>query len=59
MEGFDRCFEAVKCPRKALQAAGLIRYARGRIKLVDRQGLEDRACESHCVVAREYRYLPG
>lgn len=42
-----------------LQAAGLIRYARGRIELVDRSGLEDRACECHCVVAGEYRRLLG
>ncbi len=43
----------------ALQAAGLIRYARGRIELVDRSGLERRACECHGVVAREYRRLLG
>ena len=41
----------------ALQAAGLIRYARGRIDLVDRQGLEARACECHAIVAQEYRRL--
>lgn len=43
----------------ALQAAGLIRYARGRIDLVDREGLEARACECHAIVAQEYRRLLG
>lgn len=41
----------------ALQAAGLIRYARGRIDLMDRRGLEARACECHAIVAQEYRRL--
>ncbi|RZI59794.1 MAG: hypothetical protein EOP14_03720 [Pseudomonas sp.] len=59
MEGFDRRFKTVKSLREALQAAGLICCARGRIELVDRQGLEDGACESHGVVAREYRHLLG
>lgn len=43
----------------ALQAAGLIRYARGRIDLVDRPGLEARACECHAIVAQEYWRLLG
>ena len=43
----------------ALQAASLIRYARGRIDLVDRQGLEARACECHAIVAQEYGRLLG
>ena len=42
-----------------LQAAGLIRYARGRIDLVDRRGLEGRACECHAFVAQEYQRLLG
>jgi CRP-like cAMP-binding protein len=42
-----------------LQAAGLIRYARGRIKVLDRQGLEQRTCECYAVVKKEYdRLLP-
>jgi CRP-like cAMP-binding protein len=43
----------------ALQAAGLIRYTRGRIDLMDRQGLEARACECHAIVAQEYQRLLG
>lgn len=42
-----------------LQKAGLIRYHRGRITVVDRQGLEHRTCECYAVVKREYdRLLP-
>ncbi|CAN5688604.1 Crp/Fnr family transcriptional regulator [soil metagenome] len=42
-----------------LQRAGLIRYARGRISVLDRPGLEKRTCECYAVVKREYdRLLP-
>jgi CRP-like cAMP-binding protein len=42
-----------------LQHAGLIRYARGHITVVDRTGLEKRTCECYAVVKREYdRLLP-
>ena len=43
-----------------LQAAGLIRYARGRITVLDRSSLEQRCCECYQVVKKEYdRLLPG
>lgn len=43
-----------------LQHAGLIRYARGRISVLDRTGLEGRTCECYAVVKNEYdRLLPG
>jgi CRP-like cAMP-binding protein len=43
-----------------LQRAGLIRYSRGRITVLDRAGLEARACECYAVVKRESdRLLPG
>jgi CRP-like cAMP-binding protein len=43
-----------------LQKAGLIRYARGHITVLDRKGLEDRTCECYSVVKREYdRLLPA
>ena len=43
-----------------LQQAGLIRYARGRIVVLDRPGVEKRSCECYAVVKREYeRLLPG
>ena len=42
-----------------LQAAGLIQYARGRITVLDRPGLERRTCECYAVVKKEYdRLLP-
>ena len=42
-----------------LQDAGLIRYARGHITVLDRTGLEHRACECYAVVRQEYgRLLP-
>ncbi len=42
-----------------LQSAGLIRYARGHIKVLDRDGLEQRSCECYGVVKKEYdRLLP-
>jgi CRP-like cAMP-binding protein len=42
-----------------LQHAGLIRYARGRISVLDRAGLEKRTCECYAVVKKEYaRLLP-
>lgn len=43
-----------------LQQAGLIRYSRGRISVLDRQGLEARTCECYAVVKKEYdRLLPA
>ena len=42
-----------------LQAAGLIRYARGHISVLNRAGLERRTCECYAVVKKEYdRLLP-
>ncbi len=42
-----------------LQSAGLIRYSRGRITVLDRPGLEARVCECYEVVRREFhRLLP-
>jgi len=42
-----------------LQQAGLIRYARGHITVLDRPGLERRSCECYSVVKKEYdRLLP-
>ena len=43
-----------------LQTAGLIEYARGRITVLDRPGLERRTCECYAVVKKEYdRLLPN
>jgi len=40
-----------------LQDAGLIRYHRGHISVLDRVGLERRTCECYAVVKREYERL--
>ncbi len=43
-----------------LQKAGLIKYARGHITVLDRPGLEARSCECYAVVKNEYdRLLPA
>ena len=43
-----------------LQKLGLIRYARGRITVLDRAGLEAKTCECYAVVKKEYdRLLPS
>ena len=42
-----------------LQEAGLIRYVRGHITVLDRKGLEQRTCECYAMVKKEYdRLLP-
>jgi CRP-like cAMP-binding protein len=40
-----------------LQRAGLIRYGRGHVQVLDRQGLEQRSCECHAVVRLAYERL--
>jgi Mn-dependent DtxR family transcriptional regulator len=51
--------EGVTVGATKLQKAGLISYARGRIKVLDRNGLEARVCECYEVVKLEYdRLLP-
>jgi CRP-like cAMP-binding protein len=42
---------------KRLSDMGLIRYARGRVTFVDRQGLEAQVCECYRVVKQEYDRL--
>lgn len=42
-----------------LQKAGLIRYSRGHISVLDREGIEKVTCECYAVVKKEYdRLLP-
>ena len=40
-----------------LQSAGLIRYNRGRVTVVDRKGLEASACECYGLVRAEMARL--
>lgn len=52
--------EGVTDAARKLQKAGIIRYSRGRITIVDRERLEDRSCECYQVVKNEYdRLLPS
>jgi CRP-like cAMP-binding protein len=52
--------EGVAAAAAKLAHAGLIRYARGRITVLDRPGLERWTCECYSVVKKECdRLLPG
>ncbi|HAC64457.1 MAG TPA: Crp/Fnr family transcriptional regulator [Cyanothece sp. UBA12306] len=42
-----------------LQKAGMIRYRRGWITIIDREGLESLSCECYQIVKREYYRLLG
>ena len=51
--------EGVTASAGKLQDAGVIRYSRGRITIVDRPRLEKRVCECYAVVKKEFdRLLP-
>ena len=49
--------EGVTTAASKLQEAGLIRYSRGRIEVIERAKLEKRACECYAVVKKEYERL--
>jgi CRP-like cAMP-binding protein len=49
--------EGVTEAANKLQRAGLIKYARGHIMVLDREGLERRTCECYRVVRQEYQRL--
>ena len=42
-----------------LQRAGLIRYTRGHVTIVDREGLESVSCECYDVIKRELDGVAG
>jgi hypothetical protein len=51
--------EGVTAAVQQLQGLGLIHCTRGHIAVLDRRGLERRACECYAVVRKEYeRLLP-
>ena len=51
--------EGVSEAAMRLQRQALISYSRGRIKVLDRAGMESRACECYQVIKTEYdRLLP-
>jgi hypothetical protein len=43
----------------ALQSAGLIKYSRGKIQIVDLDGLHEGACECYETVRSNYAKLLG
>jgi hypothetical protein len=43
----------------ALQKAGYVHYAKGRIQITDGAGLEAAACDCHFIVRREFERLLG
>jgi CRP-like cAMP-binding protein len=50
---------SVSAAAGALQKAGLISYSRGRVTILDREGLENAACECYRIIRSEYeRLLP-
>jgi CRP-like cAMP-binding protein len=51
--------EGVNAAAHRLQEAGLIAYSRGRINILDREGLEATVCECYQVVKDEYDRLLG
>ena len=48
---------AVTIAAGALQGRDLIRYVRGKIEVVDRQGLEAASCECYLAVIRDYKRM--
>ncbi len=50
---------SVSTAASALQDAGLVHYTRGLVTVVDRQGLEDAACECYRIIEDEFGRLRG
>ncbi len=48
---------AVTIAAGGLQDRGIIRYTRGEIRILDRAGLEARACECYAAVVRDYKQI--
>ena len=46
--------KSVTLAAQAIQAAGLIRYRRGEIRILDRTGLETAACECYAAVRTRF-----
>lgn len=47
----------VSLPAGMLQKAGYIRYSRGKVEVIDRQGLEEASCACYRVITDQYRPL--
>ena len=46
--------KSVTLAAQSMQAAGLIRYHRGKIQIVDRPGLETASCECYAIVRERF-----
>ena len=44
---------------RTLQEAGLVRYKRGKIEILDVEGLREGACECYETVKQQYNHLLG
>ncbi len=49
--------EGITLAAHRLQEAGLIRYSRGHVVILDREGLEQKTCECYAASKKEYRRL--
>jgi CRP-like cAMP-binding protein len=50
---------SVNAAASSLQEAGLIKYVRGRIRILDREGLESASCACYGIIQREFARLLG
>jgi CRP-like cAMP-binding protein len=50
---------SVNAAARTLQEAGLIKYVRGRIRILDREGLESASCACYGIIHREFDRLLG
>jgi hypothetical protein len=50
---------SVNTVSRTLQEAGLVRYARGKIEIIDIEGLREGACECYETVKEQYNQLLG
>lgn len=44
---------------RTLQRAGMVKYARGKIRILDVEGLEEAACECYGTIKSHYKQLLG
>ena len=42
-----------------LQKAGFISFRRGRMMVIDREGLEESSCECYCIIRAEFDRVLG
>lgn len=58
-EDWPEHFGAARLGMLVLHQAGLIDYCRGRMKILDRAGLEMTACECYALITDEYERSTG